>query len=61
MADIVIKELKSFKELSEFINEKFTHFNSYIFRGHADADWKLESTLARSLNRTYPNEKDFKV
>lgn len=46
-------------DLSLYIDEQFTHYNNYIFRGQADADWELESTLRRALNANYkkPSEK----
>ena len=60
MAKINIKEFNSWNKLSEFIDETFTYFNGFSFRGHADADWKLESTLKRAINRKKSNS-DFKV
>jgi hypothetical protein len=39
----------SWTGLSDTINEYFTHFNNYIFRGHGSVDWKLEPTISRLL------------
>tara|TARA_R110001583_G_scaffold195165_1_gene369764 strand:+ start:1745 stop:2542 length:798 start_codon:yes stop_codon:yes gene_type:complete len=39
----------------ELISALNTLPNNYIFRGHADADWKLESTLERTLENTWSN------
>jgi len=53
MATIEYEEVDSWFDLSLRIDDYFTHYNNYIFRGQADADWKLESTLTRTLNKTY--------
>lgn len=61
MAKIEHRKFKNSKELIEFINSTFTHYNNFIFRGHADANWKLESSLARTLNSVYPKRKDIEL
>ncbi len=38
-----------------FLNEALLDFRSYVFRGHASEEWKLESTLDRALNKTATN------
>ena len=57
MANIAYEEIKSgeafWQELTFTIDDHFTHYNNYIYRGQADADWKLESTLARALRDNY--------
>jgi len=58
MATIEYVETSDWLNLSCTIDEYFTHYNNYIFRGHADADWKLESTLARVVNKTYKKMSD---
>jgi len=58
MATLRDKDFKSWKELSDFLNNTFTHFNNFIFRGHANSNWLLESTIARSIKKFYPSEKD---
>ena len=55
MATIRQINTESWDELSSHIDNLFTHFNNYIFRGHADSEWKIESTLTRALNRIYPD------
>lgn len=52
MASIENETVKSWKSLVTTLDETFKHFNGYIFRGQADAEWKLESTLARALKET---------
>ncbi|MFR9720131.1 FRG domain-containing protein [Aeromonas diversa] len=49
MATIEEEYIDNWDELSLRINEYFTHFNNYIFRGQSNKDWKLESTLSRAL------------
>jgi hypothetical protein len=58
MPKITTKEINSWTDLQEYINSNFTHFTNYIFRGHADAGWELQSTLARSISKHFPDEKD---
>lgn len=53
MAIIVHEKTENWLELSSLIDNYFTHYNTYIFRGQADLKWKLESTLQRRLNTTY--------
>ena len=53
MATIEYQKVDNWLDLTLRIDDYFTHFNNYIFRGLADADWKLESTLARTLKGTY--------
>ena len=51
MAEIITKQFDSWNKLSKFIDDTFTYFKGFSFRGHADSNWNLESTLARVLNR----------
>ncbi|MGZ8916278.1 MAG: FRG domain-containing protein [Methylobacter sp.] len=37
------------------IDDYFTHYDGYIFRGQADAEWQLESSLTRAIRSSYPN------
>lgn len=39
--------------VSELINSLNSLPNNYIFRGHADSKWKLESTLERTLGKKW--------
>lgn len=52
-----IKEVHfdTWSSLSDYIDCNYTYFKAYIFRGQADAEWKLESTLARALKKIYPS------
>ncbi|WP_085297358.1 FRG domain-containing protein [Cognaticolwellia mytili] len=52
----MIKEISitSSDELIRSLNELP---NNYIYRGHADANWKLESTLERTLGGSWTNDK----
>jgi hypothetical protein len=51
----------SWKRLHELIDEYFTHFNNYIYRGHAQEDWVLEPTLTRALRRFYPDKREWQT
>lgn len=50
---IVEKEIKTADELIKFLNGLPNHF---VFRGQADAGWKLESTLERVIGRHWSSE-----
>ena len=58
MARIQYDEVDNWPDLSLRIDDYFTYFNSYIFRGQANSKWKLESTLARSLKKNYKKVSD---
>ncbi|MFA6998372.1 MAG: FRG domain-containing protein [Victivallaceae bacterium] len=51
-------EIKSSEDLIQKMNELPNH---YIYRGHSDAGWKLESTLERVLGQKWsaPNARKF--
>ena len=55
MATIDYEEVDNWLDLSSRIDDYFTHYNNYIFRGQADADWKLEATLTRKLKMLRKN------
>ena len=40
-------ELRDWDHFREYVAEEFGGKTGYIFRGHADREWKLESTLTR--------------
>ena len=40
-------ELRDWEHFREYVSEEFGGKHGYIFRGHADREWKLESTLTR--------------
>ncbi|MEP1150456.1 MAG: FRG domain-containing protein [Balneola sp.] len=48
MARIIEKELNNWDEITNLFHYTFTYFNGFIFRGHANAEWKLESTFTRA-------------
>ncbi len=51
MKKIETKEFSSWSQLKGFIDGTFAFYSNYVFRGHAEYNWKLESTLTRALNR----------
>lgn len=61
MATIEYASADNWLELSSLIDDYFTHYNNYIFRGQADTEWKLESTLTRTTRTFYPNAADHNV
>ena len=61
MATIEREYVDEWLDLSLRIDDYFTHYNNYIFRGQADAEWKLESTLTRAIKKFYPKESDDKA
>lgn len=57
MATIEYPSAKNWFDLHLLIDDYFTHYNGYIFRGQADAEWRLESTLTRALNKSHFDKK----
>jgi hypothetical protein len=57
MTKIETEEIDNWFDLTLLIDNYFTHYKYYIFRGQADAEWPLESTLARAIRRVYPKDK----
>ena len=45
------KELRDWEHFREYVSDEFGGKYGYIFRGHADRNWKLESTLTRLAQR----------
>jgi hypothetical protein len=60
MPDIEYETVDNWETLTATIDSYFKHNIGYIFRGQADAEWKLESTLSRALRRKYPKAKNKK-
>jgi len=54
MATFETVSCENWHELHLQIDDYFTHYNDYIFRGQADSDWKLESSLTRAMRNSYP-------
>lgn len=53
MATVEHAHADNWLDLTLLIDDYFTHYNDYIFRGQADADWKLEPSITRALKDTY--------
>ena len=51
MKKIVTKEFDSWSQLKGFIDGTFAFYSNYVFRGHAEYNWKLESTLTRAISK----------
>ncbi|NOR69430.1 MAG: FRG domain-containing protein [Methylomarinum sp.] len=51
MATIETEHIKNWEDLSLLINDYFTHFNNYVFRGQGCESWLLEPTLSRALKQ----------
>jgi hypothetical protein len=50
-------ELRDWNHFREYVSDSFSLQLGYIFRGQADRDWKLESTLTRltrKISENYP-------
>lgn len=54
MAAIENTSRENWLDLHLLIDEYFTHYNGYIFRGQADVKWSLDSTLSRAIRQNYP-------
>ena len=53
------EKIDDLDELFHLINENFSYWPAYIYRGHAQSSWKLESTLSRALkNIKYSDKED---
>lgn len=57
--NIEYENIATWSQLHSLIDGSFTHFNTYIFRGHAQDDWILEPTLTRKLRKNYPNTQEW--
>lgn len=51
-------DLGSFRDFAPLITDHHLTNDTFIYRGHADADWKLESRLDR-LERQFPTTKNY--
>jgi hypothetical protein len=54
MAIIEIVSVKNWVDLHLKIDDYFTHYDAYIFRGQANCEWRLESSLTRAIRESYP-------
>jgi hypothetical protein len=50
-------ELRDWDHFREYVMEAFSGKHDYVFRGHADRGWKLESTLTRLGQRVTKDTK----
>jgi hypothetical protein len=50
--------LESWEDFAPFINKAHANTPAYIYRGQADADWKIVSTLDR-LEKRFPTTKNY--
>jgi hypothetical protein len=57
MATIEKEEIDTWHTLHLRIDDYFTHYDGYVFRGQADSDWRLESSLTRAVRNSYPTAK----
>lgn len=55
MATFETVSCENWHDLHLQIDDYFTHYDGYIFRGQADFDWKFESGLTRAMRNSYPN------
>jgi hypothetical protein len=51
-------ELSSWKNFSDYVNEQLLNYKSFVFRGHADSNWKLEPTLDRIITSPTSPKRD---
>ncbi len=51
------QEIDNWDNLAEIINDYFAYWPGYIFRGQAQNDWLLESTLSRALKKIDAKDK----
>lgn len=60
MAIVEQEHVENWFDLTLKLDDYFTHYPDYIFRGQADANWKLEPTLTRAIRDIYPEASDNK-
>jgi len=53
MACIETVHAENWPELAGVVDEYFSHYSNYIFRGQADSEWRLQPTINRVLNGLY--------
>lgn len=58
LSNIEITKVDDWDSLRYTINKYFAHWPEYIFRGQAQDNWLLESTLTRALRKINSTDKD---
>jgi len=58
LSNIEIKKVDDWDNLRYTINKYFAHWPEYIFRGQAQDNWLLESTLTRALKKINSTDKE---
>ncbi|MPS48838.1 FRG domain-containing protein [Methylobacillus sp.] len=61
MAVFEPEQREHWHDLHLLIDDYFTHYNGYIFRGQADTSWPLESSLTRAIRRSCPDEANIEL
>lgn len=56
MSNIGVQHFYSLAEIVEYIDNIYKYRNSFVFRGQADKEWLIESTLTRALKKSYPDQ-----
>lgn len=61
MINIHTQSFDSWDKLTKFIDDNFTYFNHFSYRGHSESNWKLESTLTRIIKNLDINENKVEI
>lgn len=56
-SNIIYLRPTNLENLLYYVNESFSNWPNYIFRGHAQSDWLLEPTLSRTLKKINHQDK----
>jgi hypothetical protein len=57
-SNIEVIDVEDWDNLRYTINKYFAHWPQYIFRGQAQENWPLETTLARALREIHSTDKE---
>jgi hypothetical protein len=49
--------LSSWKYFSDYVNKELLNYSTFIYRGHANSDWKLEPTIDRYFRSKNSNNR----
>lgn len=50
-APFEVIDFNNWKDFHTFVEDTFNYKRNYVFRGHLDSSWKLETTLDRLINQ----------